>query len=190
MVENEEKIELTAKEKKLVNISEWIYTAFILLFGVEQILFRKREISPNLYLWSNLLLILAGIMVLIVYMVIYFTCLRKIKKYFAQYTTLAVLMLFMNILHIWGVGIDCTADLIGGTKIVTTNEYIAHRDGTLYIYDNGEDIKLDIPKKTAILLQENQDYGITEQGLLIYENTVTVEYYPGTQLTAKVEYNG
>lgn len=45
MEKNKEKIELPTKAKKLVNFSEWIYTAFILLFGIEQLLFRKREIS-------------------------------------------------------------------------------------------------------------------------------------------------
>lgn len=135
-------------------------------------------------------MILAGVIVLIAYIVIYFVCLRKIKKCFVKYTIIISLMFLMNVLNICGVGIDCTSDLIGGTKTVTTNEYIAHRDGTLYIYDSGADIKLDIPKKTALLLQENQNYGITEQGLLIYENAVTVEYYPNTQMTVNVEYNG
>ena len=194
MYDDKKENEFTEKENKAITAGSYLISFFALFQGFF-CLFHNSHVNVGkhvLYIFSGITV--AMIIISIVYFILFFKILRKIKKYCFRYSIILLLVIVM-ISGIIYIGSDYVIDIFAGTKTITTNEYIMPLKKNTYIRfidADGNKVGIFLSKEIAEELETNpvfEDNSWSENNLLYHENTITIEYYPNSKVLLEVNIN-
>lgn len=179
--------EFTESEEKAISKAFWLVSFYVFFQGIFIFIINALDKVGThiLYLYSGSTL--AVIILSVSYFILFFKRLIKIKKYRLRYSIIAVLLAIMVSLITY-TGFDYSVDIFVGSKTITTNEYIIPFLRNTYISlidDNGEHINIPLTEEFVEELKENpviEDDAWSDNYLLYHENTVTIEYYPNSNV--------
>ncbi len=179
--------EFTESEEKAISkaallVSFYVFFQGIFIFTINAL---DKVGTHILYLYSGLALM--TIILSVLYFILFFKRLIKIKKYRIRYSIIAVILAVMVSLITYN-GFDYSVDIFVGSKSITTNEYIIPFLRNTYIClidDSGECINIPLTEEFVEELKENpviEGDAWSDNYLLYHKNTVTIEYYPNSNV--------
>lgn len=179
--------EFTESEEKAISKAALLISFYVFFQGIFIFIINALDKVGThiLYLYSGLALV--AIILSVLYFILFFKRLIKIKKYRIRYSIIAVLLAVMVSLITYN-GFDYSVDIFVGSKSITTNEYVIPFLRNTYIClidDSGECINIPLTEEFVEELKENpviEGGAWSDNYLLYHKNTVTIEYYPNSNV--------
>lgn len=89
--------------------------------------------------------------------------------------------------------VDCTADIFGGAREITTNEYRIYDNTELHFADGEKSTYVFIPKDVGAeiaetpLVSDKYSEAVSDSGFGIHTESVYIKYYPHSKVLVTVE---
>lgn len=89
-------------------------------------------------------------------------------------------------------GVECAADIIGGTHEITTNEYKIYDNTELHFSDGGKSTYVFIPKDVGAeiaqvpLVSDKYSEVVSENSLYIHTESVYIKFYPHSKVLKEI----
>lgn len=129
------------------------------------------------------------------YIVLFVKRLRHIELCKKHFTVLlaGIVIITAGVLFF---AIDCTADIFGGAREITTNEYKIYDNTELHFADGEKRAYVFIPKDVGAeiadtpLVSEKYSEAVSDSGFGIHTESVYIKYYPHSKTLVTVEKQG
>lgn len=125
------------------------------------------------------------------YVVLYAKRLRHIKACKKHFTVLLVgIVIIAACISLFAVG--CAADIFGGAREITTNEYKIYDNTELHFPDGEKKTYLFIPKDVGAkiaqvpLVSDKYSEAVSENSLYIHTESVFIRYYPHSRVLEEI----
>lgn len=182
----------TKSEKKVINTSIFLSLAlcavclFLMTFNNSKIV----HVGAG-WLYGAFASELIAIGAAAAYIVLFVKRLRYIELCKKPFTILLVTVLIMTAcISLFAVG--CTADIFGGAREITTNEYKIYDNTELHFPDGEKSTYVFIPKDIGAeiaqvpLVSDDYSVAVSENSLYIHTESVYIKYYPYSKVLKEI----
>lgn len=188
-MENNTEEKKTPSKNSSISLASSVLVLFNGIFTAYVVNFKPKIGEYHIRLCSALGVLLA---LFTVWTVVW--CIRSLKKGEGSKTMLVLLIalaLLMGITWTYTAALHYYKDFIGGSRTVTTDSYLVVHDNLHFLDNEGNEVRLTIPKDTASELwaKENYEYDY-ENNLLKYYDKITVTYFPESKVIISVSAGG
>lgn len=189
----QEKALYTKSEKKAINDAGCLFytlnavSCFLLFFNNDKIV----HVGAG-WLYGAFAATLAAIGAAAAYIVLYVRRLRHIDLCKKHFTVLLVFILIITA-GVSFFAVDCTADIFGGAREITTNEYKIYDSTELHFPDGEKSTYVFIPKDVGAeiadvpLVSDKYSEAVSDSGYGIHTESIYIKYYPHTKVIVTVE---
>lgn len=192
-LEKIENLSFAKTEKKAIRTALGLFYALVAISLVFLILNTANTIRVGAgWLYGTFAAALTAIGAAVAYVILYVKRLLHIdacKKYFT--VLLVGVVIITACISFFAVG--CTADIFGGAREITTNEYKIYDNTELHFSGGEKPTYLFIPKDVGAeiaevpLVSDNYSEAVGENSLYIHTDSVYIKYYPRSKVIVAVE---
>lgn len=192
-IEKYENAAVTKSEKKAVRTAVGLFftlvaiSLFFMIFNTDKTV----RIGAG-WLYGAFAAALTAIGASVAYVALYVKRLLHIEVCKKHFTVLLVAILIITVC-ISFFAVDCTADIFGGMREITTNEYKIYDNTELHFPDGEKTTYVFIPKDVGAeiaevpLVSDKYSEAVSDNGFGIHTESIYIKYYPHSKVLVTVE---